>query len=301
MNEGTPRPFRVRRFAAILVAAALAVLCTAAAGRAEDVLILGDARLKPVADVIAGIRQTLTAPARVCALGELGGSLDDVVRREGTRVVVALGREAIDAALRLPPSIPVIYDLTIVPPGRARRNTTGSYMATPVSEYLDLLRKYLPTLRRVAAIGSPELLAALGADRFPQLSAYPAADSFDLVTRLRSLNGTDALLLLPDTATLTPTALEELYLFSFRRKVPLLGIAEKHVKQGALLALVFDPTRVGRQIGELATAALAGADLARIPPSPARHFDLFLNTATARALGVTLPDELLKRARTVYP
>lgn len=294
MNQGATRARRTARLAAALAAAAAVIFC-ASAGLAEEVLIAGDARLKPVAEVISGIQQTLKASARVCAPGDL----EDAVKRAGARTVIALGREPIEAALRLPPSVAVVYGLTILPSTSTRPNTTGTYMATPVVEYANLLRKYLPALKRISVVGSRDLLRVVGADRVPQVSLYRADTSFDLMRRVNELEGTDALLLLPDVNALTPTALEGIFLYSFRKKVPLLGLSEKHVKQGALLALVIDPVSIGRQIGEIADETLAGAG--GIPPAPARKFDLFVNVAVARALGIAMPAELLKCAKRVYP
>lgn len=300
MYEGTTRPRRGERLVIAAAVAALGVF-SAAACAAEDVLIVGDTRLKPVVDLISSIQQTLRSQARVYALHDVKGDLGAVVAREGARTVIALGKESITDALKLPPSVAVIYDLTVMPPQSTRPNTTGTYMATPAAEYVNLLRRYLPSLRRIAAVGSRDLLNAVGAAAFPQVSAHVADNSFDLVKSVRELEGTDALLLLPEATALTPTAMEEIYLYSFRRKVPLLGVSEKHVRQGALLALVFDPVSVGRQLGEIAAEAQSGADVGRIPASPARKFDLFINTDTARAMGVAIPAEMLRKAKRVYP
>jgi hypothetical protein len=300
MHLGVTRSRRAKRLVIASAVAAVGLLF-AAACPAEEILIVGDTRLKPVVDLISGIRQTLKKQAKVYAFPDVKGELEGVVAREGARAVIALGKEAIADALKLPPSVAVIYDLTILPPQSDRPNTTGSSMATPVAEYVNLFRKYLPSLKRISAVGNRDLLNAVGAAGFPQVSTYLAGNSFDLVKKVNEIEGTDALLLLPDAASLTPTAMEEIYLYSFRNKVPLLGISEKHVKEGALLALVFDPVAVGRQIGEVATEALNGADLGRIPPSPARKFDLFLNTAVARTMGIAIPAEMLRRAKRVYP
>ena len=72
------------------------------------------------------------------------------------------------------------------------------------------------------------------------------------------------------------------------------------MKQGSLLALVFDPKTVSRQIGEKVQNILKGAAAGDIPPSPPRKFNLFVNTNTARKMGIDLPDEMVKKARRIY-
>ena len=151
-------------------------------------------------------------------------------------MVVALGREALEEALRLPSSISVIYDLVITPPVVKRPNTTGCYIAIPVKEYASVVRKYLPSIKRIAVVGSPDLVRSLEGPADLRLLTYKVRNSFELVETVKQLDSVDAILLLPDVTLLTSAALEEIYLYSFRRGIPILGISEKDVRQGALFA-----------------------------------------------------------------
>lgn len=267
-----------------------------------EVIIVGDTQLKPVLDIISGIRETLKTQYKVYSPNSVRGRLKDVAEKEGSRLVIALGREAVGEALRLPPSIAVIYDLVIISPIVNRTNTTGFYMATPVGRYIDIIKNYLPSLRRIAVVGSRELMKILEVTDYPQMVPYHVKNSFEFVSAIERLEDVDAILLLPDSAVLTATAVEKVYLFSFKKGIPILGVSEKHVKQGALLSLVFDPSDVGRQIGEKASMAMASkVDLGLIPPSPSREFALFINMDTARQMGIYLPPELLRKAKKIYP
>ncbi len=268
---------------------------------ASDVIIIGDTRLKPVVEIIAGIRKTLDASVKTFSPSEIKGRLKGVVEKEGARVVVALGREAISDALLLPSSIPVIYDLVVTPPQVNRANTTGFYMATPVKEYSDLIRNHLNAIRKMAVVGSHDQLLVLAKEEQQQVSSYTVRNSFEFVNIIKQLDAADAILLLPDVSLLTSAAMEEAYLISFRKKIPLLGISERHVKEGALFALVVDPVSVGRQIGEYANRAIKGGNIGQIPPSPPKRFELYLNSGTARKMGIRLPDEMVRMAKRVYP
>jgi putative tryptophan/tyrosine transport system substrate-binding protein len=267
---------------------------------ATEVIIVGSAELKPVADIFSGIRKSLKCAYTIYSPGEARGKLARIVAKENARTVVALGKDAIEESLQLPPSVAVVYGLVVMPIRTARPNTTGVYMATPVAEYLSVLRKYFPTLRRVCSIITPNTQNSLGSNGYSQVELRHAQNSFELVKALRQLGEMQALLLPPDLSILTPTAMEEAYLFSFRNKIPLLGVSEKHVKQGALLALVFDPVTVGKQLGEKAMESLSGVDISQTPPVPSRRFELYLNSETARKMGLSLSDELLRRAKVDY-
>lgn len=269
---------------------------------ATDVLIIADTKLKPVVDIVSGISKTLKSPVKTYSPSQVKGSLEAVASEEHAKVVVALGREAIAEALRLSPSILVIYDMVVVPPVTNRPNTTGFYMATPAREYAEFINSHLRGLDQVAVLGSADQLSLLSARVDSSLlTNYSVRNSFDFVNTLHQLSGANAILLLPDVTLLTATAMEEAYLHSFRKRIPLLGISEKNVKEGALFALVVDPVHVGRLIGEYATRALKGANIGQIPPSPPKKFDLFVNLDTARKMGIRLPDDLLRGAKRTFP
>lgn len=288
------------KYQSLFSAVALCLFLSAVPSGAMEVLVIGDTQLKPVVDIVTGIKETLETPITVYSPSDVRGRLDSILAKEGARAVIALGKDAIDDAVQLPPSIAVIFDLVIIPPKINRPNTTGVFMATPVSEYVSLINKYLPSLKKISVVSSQGLLSILAADQ-SRVSVFRVNTSFEMVNTIQQLNDSDALLLLPDVSLLTSTAIEEIYLFSFRRKIPILGISDRHVKQGALLALMFDPENVGKQLGDIALQAIHGTDIGRIAPSPSRRFDLYINRDTARKMGITIPDEMLEQAKRVYP
>ena len=267
---------------------------------AADVIVVGDTRLKPVVEIVSGIRKTLDATMKAFSPSEVKGRLAQLVERESAKVVITLGREAMNEALHLPPATPVIFGLVVTPPPINRPNTTGFYMATPVREYTELIRNHLHAIKQVAVVGCRDQLRLLVRDESPQVVSYSVRTPSELVSTVNRLDTADAILLLPDVSLLTASAMEETYLHSFRKGIPLLGISEKNVKEGALLALVVDPVNVGRQIGEYATRAVRGGNVGQIPPAPPRKFELYLNTATARKMGIQIPNELLRMAKRVY-
>ena len=268
---------------------------------AAEVIVVADTKLKPVAEIISGIKKTLKSPLKIYPPSQVKGTLNALVAEEEAKIVVALGRAALVEALRLPPSVLVIYDLVVIPPVIGRPNTTGFYMATPAKEYTDFISDHLRDLSRIAVVGSRDQLDILVRYDSAHLTSYSVRNAFEFVSTIKQLNGAGAILLLPDVSVLTATAMEEAYLLSFRKNIPLLGISEKSVKDGALLALVVDSVNVGRVIGEYAAKALRGADVGQLPPSPPRKFDLFVNLDTARKMGIRISDDVLRSAKRTYP
>jgi ABC-type uncharacterized transport system substrate-binding protein len=267
---------------------------------AHDVLIIGDVQYKPVAEVSSGIKTALKVSAKIYSVSEIKGRLARIAEKEESRIVVALGKDAVAETINLPSSIAVIYGLVIAPPNTSRHNTTGVYMSTPVIEYVNFIKRYLPSIKKISVVGSQGLLNILNGKGHANVSAYKVGDSAELVNTLGRMGDTQAILLLPDVSMLSASVMENVYLFSYRRKIPLLGISESSVKQGSLFALVFDPDGIVEQIAELAGSIMKGTHANELPPSAPRKFRLSLNINTARKMGITITEGMLNNAHKIY-
>jgi putative tryptophan/tyrosine transport system substrate-binding protein len=281
-----------------LLLISLTFVMSAGKAGAAEVIVVGDTQLKLVTDVVSGIRKTMRASIASYSTADVKGNLNRIVKKEQARVVIALGREALNETQDLSIDIPVIYGLILTPPGINRPNTTGIYMAAPVREYASLVKEYLPSINRVAVIGSRDQLDILDGVNW---EPYSVKSPVEFVETVKQLNNTNAILILPNVSILIPSAMEETYLQSFRKGIPLLGISEGQVRDGALLALVVDLVSLGRSIGDYASAVIYGTRIEELPPAPAKYFDLYLNTETAKKMGIQIPDEMLKMAKGVYP
>ena len=279
------------------------ILFSAVQSESSDVIIIGDFRLKPINDIVTIIRESLSSEAAVYLPKDVKGILNSVVRKENAKIVIALGGEPTNDALSLPESLPLIYGLLIKPPITNRLNITGVYMTTPVSEYISLLERYFPNIRRLGIVLEPETgNVLLHETSSTSVTLYKANNSYEFIKGINHLGGNiDAFLLLPEKNLLTSTAMEELYRSSFADKVPVVGVSEKHVKMGSLMALVFDESGMGKQIGELAQKVLSHGNAAGIAPAPPEKFNLYLNIETAKAMKISIPAELFKKARVIYP
>ncbi len=109
--------------------------------------------------------------------------------------------------------------------------------------------------------------------------------------------GIDALWILPDDTILAPEVVQYMLLFSYRHKVPLLGLSERHAQMGALLSLSFASSEdIGRQAGELANSILEGKTAGEIPYTTARLVKLIVNLRAAQKLGIEIPKSIIAMA-----
>jgi ABC-type uncharacterized transport system substrate-binding protein len=118
---------------------------------------------------------------------------------------------------------------------------------------------------------------------------------------VKRLPDTDAVVILPNVAFLIPAVMEETFLQLFRKGIPLMGISVGQVKDGALFSLVVDLVGLGRNVGEYAWAVIHGTRIEELPPAPAKNFNLYLNTNTAKKMGIRIPEKMLEVAKGVYP
>lgn len=79
-------------------------------------------------------------------------------------------------------------------------------------------------------------------------------------------------------------------------RLPGAGTAAPHAKAGFLLTYGDDVAKVPRRAADIADRVLKGAKPAGIPVEQADEFELAINSKTATALGVKIPERVLARA-----
>ena len=71
------------------------------------------------------------------------------------------------------------------------------------------------------------------------------------------------------------------------------------VPRGAIAALGFNYYDLGRQTGQIVLRVLQGANPGDIPVEGVRITELYVNPGAAAAMGVTIPPDMLQRAKFV--
>ncbi len=268
----------------------------------SEIVIVGDTTLRPVNEIINLISDALPRKVSVYSPRAARGTLDSIVSREQARVVVALGSDSLRSALYLPESVPVVYGLVVRPVSSGRRNISGIYLATPVSEYMSYINKFFPSLRKVGVIYRPAEGDIIDSGESGRLVLYRADNSYEFIKGIGALGKrVDAILLSPERDLLTSTSVEELFRTSYEEQKPVIGVSEKFVKRGALFALVFNEVAMSRQVAEMAKRVLREGDASGIAPSPPEKYDLYVNVETARMMKVPVPRDLVRKAARIYP
>jgi putative ABC transport system substrate-binding protein len=82
-------------------------------------------------------------------------------------------------------------------------------------------------------------------------------------------------------------------------KIPVIGSEEGMVKGGALITKGINYYNLGVDAGKMAAEILNGKKPADIPVIMPTNMDIVVNKTTMNALGITLPDDILKESKTV--
>ncbi len=274
---------------------------------------LGEPFRKIFSDIIGGIEAS--ARQRVHAypisptqnLQELAATL----KRNGTRVVVALGRQGMKAAaaLELPLDV-VIGGVSSVPDGDKQ---DGVCLTPDPALLFAQLKALLPGTRRVLVAYNPQhnewlLRLAREAARVHGLDLL-AHEARDLASAARFYQGAfagaaskqDALWLPIDPTTVDEAVTLPLVLRqSWEHGVPVFSSSFVHVNKGALFSLYPNNAELGRTLAALAGALLDGGAPGR-GVTPLRDVHAALNSRTASHFGIRVDARMQRAFNYVYP
>jgi len=134
-----------------------------------------------------------------------------------------------------------------------------------------------------------------------ELIAREVTSPAELPGALDSLaNQAEVLWGISDNVVVTQQTARSLLLFSFRNRIPFIGLSAAWVKAGAFYALDRDYRDIGRQCAEMALKILAGSDAGTLDPVPPRQTGFSLNLKTAERMKITVSPSLRRAAAQLF-
>jgi putative tryptophan/tyrosine transport system substrate-binding protein len=296
----------------LLLVVILWSLGLAAPASAANVAVIMSSKADDYKDALRGFREVTRD--RIVAEYDMDGDPEKgppIVAEIRTKIrpdlIFAVGIWALQAVVSLPNDIPVVYAMVLNPPNIVgdSRNVTGASMNVPVEEALRLFKQMGPSIKRVGVMFNRartgylvKRAEHLARQEGLQLVTREVTSAREIAAALDSFQDEiDALWIMPDETTLAQPVVQQILLFSYRRKVPVLGISERHAQMGALLSLSFaSSVDIGRQAAELAQSILTGTKATDLPYTTPRKLNLTVNLKTAGKLGIEVPKPILGRA-----
>jgi len=213
---------------------------------------------------------------------------------ESPVVIVAVGPKSLVAAMAATKEVPIVYCL--VPRLEAydlkASNVAGVRLETAATAPLEVLKKTLPSVRKVAVVYNPDESSdavddlkrgarGVGMQIVPVEVRVP-----EHVREALAKSSADAVLMIPDPTALHLTSFSAMLDHASAQKIPLFALNARFVERGALLAFSTDYAGLGRQVGRIVNGLVEG-DVAvdGIRDVDPEGLELAYNMSTAKALG----------------
>jgi len=189
---------------------------------------------------------------------------------------------------------------------RPGSNLTGFTTFEPsiANKWLELLKRVAPNITRVAYLFNPNTAPLFYARAVeaaaPALSVKPFAaavhdaDEMERVIEQFARASDGALLVLPDLFTATNRQL--IVALAARHRLPAVYPARYFVASGGLMSYGIELLETYRQAAAYVDRILKGERPNDLPVQQPTKFEFVINLKTAKALGHTLPPQLLARA-----
>ena len=243
--------------------------------------------------------------------------LADELAQQKVDIIVTAGTTAVIAVKKVTSAIPIVFAAAGDPVrtglvsslSRPGGNVTGlSNLQTDLGgRRLALLREVLPSLKRVAVLGnvdSPlitlemEGVQADGTKLGLETFRLEVTKAEEIVPRIEALNGiADALYICSDP--LLTTYRTRINTLAIAQKLPTINAFREYVVAGGLMSYGPNFPDLFRRSADYVDKILRGAKPADIPVEQPVKFDLVVNNTTAKALGLTIPEQFLLRANEV--
>jgi putative tryptophan/tyrosine transport system substrate-binding protein len=240
------------------------------------------------------------------------GDLNAQIKRNGTKVVIALGRQGLKAASALDKDIPVVVGGVLALPESDNRAFVALSLTPDPALLFARLKNLMPGIRRITVVYSPqndwlirlareaaraqniELIAVEARDLAVAAKAYDAAFATAESRRDAVWLPQDSVTV--DESTILPLVLRE----SWNRAVPVFSSSFLHVKKGALFALYPNNLELGRTLAAAAIAAASGETRKR-GLLPLREVQTAVNLRTAGHIGLAINYQQQRSFDAIFP
>ncbi len=234
---------------------------------------------------------------------------------ENPSVIVAIATPSAQAAASATQDIPVVFTAVTDPLGaqlvknleKPGGNITGISDMSPLADHLKLIHEVVPGAKKIGVPYNPgeanavtllNALKKLAPQAGVEIVEAPATKSSEVQGAAQSLVGKVDVIYVPTDNTIV-SALEAVVAIGKENKLPVFSGDTDSVTRGTIASVGFDYFEVGRQTGAVVARVLKGEKPGDIPVQNASGTDLFVNPKSAAAMGVTLPADLVKRAKKV--
>jgi putative ABC transport system substrate-binding protein len=231
---------------------------------------------------------------------------------EKPNLVLAIATPGAQVSAQKIKDIPVLFTAVSDPVGAGLvksmdapgGNLTGMTDMPPVAKQLELIKTILPKAAKIGIVynageansaSQVNAVKAAGAKLGMSVVEATVSNSGGVFQAAKSLVGACDAVYIPLDNTVV-SAFESLVKICEENKLPLFSSDNESVAKGSIAALALDYYAMGKQTAAMAKKILDGAKPGAMPVESLTNLDVHLNLKAAKAQGVTVPEDVVKKA-----
>ncbi len=228
-------------------------------------------------------------------------------------LICAIATPAAQTVANVTPDIPIVgtaitdYKAAKLVKDNAKpgTNVTGTTDMNPVAAQLDLALQLVPGAKAIGTIYCSsevnsqlqvDILKAAAKEKGVEIKEATVSTVNDIQQAARSLVGKVQAIYVP-TDNILASAMPTLAIVTEEAKLPVICGEGGMVQAGGVATLGIDYYKLGVQTGEMAADILSGKSKPQdMPIQFQKDFTFIVNEANAKKIGLTIPEEILKKA-----
>jgi ABC-type uncharacterized transport system substrate-binding protein len=240
------------------------------------------------------------------------GALVDAAVSEGADLLMTLSTPTLQAAIQRAHGLPIVFTFVAdaVAAGAGRSNddhlpqVTGVPTTSAYEHLIETVQECLPAARRIGTLFVPaEVNSVFNKDRLTETArrhgievlAVAANTSAEMPDAAAALCAQSPDAIVQIAGNLTSAAFASITQAARRARVPLFGSLNSDFQNGAAVVVARDYFDGGREAAMLAARIMRGESPAALPFQPLKKTRTLISLGAAKACGLTLPEQLLKR------
>jgi len=230
-------------------------------------------------------------------------------------LIVTIGTPATQTIVNMNSGIPVFF-ISVSNPVGAKvitdmntpdKNATGTSNAIPVSEMFKLSAKLTPNRKAYGLIyntGEVNSVTTIkNAKAYMDQNGIKYEEvivtaSSEVQQAAQSLVGKVDAFFIPNDS-MVQSAMPQVAEIAKNAKIPVYGSSAVMVQSGAFATISIDDITIGGITAEMADKFIKGTPIEKIPSITVSDFTTVINKTTADAIGVTVPEDVLKNAKVI--
>ncbi len=241
----------------------------------------------------------------------------DATATDGTDMIISLQTTTLNSAVTRSPGIPLVFMVVANPfiittVGESDEAhlpyLTGVYTNTTFEGMLGYIKACVPDIRSIGTLFST---AELNATFYKQqlldaasvaglkVETFGVSDRLDMSQSVQALCNKDIQAICQIEDNLTSARFETIVKTAREYNIPVFSFVNDQAEKGSILVVAPDYQQGARRVAELAARIMRGENPQNIPFEQIQKFDLIVNMKAAKEAGITIPEDILRKADVV--